>query len=87
MLPGLMHKCYLAKRDGTPFTIWGTGTPLRQFIHSYDLGALMVWALRSYNEAEPLILSVDEAQEVSIRDVALTVARSMNFEGEVQVRV
>ena len=34
VIPGLIHKCYIAKKDNTPFTIWGSGTPLRQFIYS-----------------------------------------------------
>jgi GDP-L-fucose synthase len=34
VIPGLIHKCYIAKRDNTPFTIWGSGTPLRQFIYN-----------------------------------------------------
>ena len=34
VIPGLIHKCYNAKKDNTPFTIWGSGTPLRQFIYS-----------------------------------------------------
>jgi hypothetical protein len=32
VIPGLIHKAYLAKRDGTDFNIWGSGSPLRQFI-------------------------------------------------------
>lgn len=48
VIPGLIHKCFLAKRDGHPFVIWGSGSPLRQFIHSMDLGALLVWTLRHY---------------------------------------
>lgn len=32
VIPGLVHKAYLAARDGTDLTIWGTGAPLRQFI-------------------------------------------------------
>ena len=32
VVPGLIHKCFVAKRDGTPFEIWGSGTPLRQFM-------------------------------------------------------
>jgi nucleoside-diphosphate-sugar epimerase len=49
VVPGLIHKCYLAKRDGTDFTIWGSGAPLRQFIYSADLAALTVWVLRNYD--------------------------------------
>ncbi len=48
VIPGLIHKCYLAKRDGTEFTIWGSGSPLRQFIYSSDLAELTVWVLRNY---------------------------------------
>jgi nucleoside-diphosphate-sugar epimerase len=38
-----MHKVYLAKQHNTPFTIMGSGKPLRQFIFSKDLAALMIW--------------------------------------------
>lgn len=57
VIPGLVHKCYLAKKKGEPFTIWGSGKPLRQFIYSKDLARLMIWVLRSYTEVEPIILS------------------------------
>ncbi len=50
VIPGLIHKAYVAQRDGTPFEIWGTGKALRQFVYSYDLGRLMAWALREYDE-------------------------------------
>lgn len=83
VIPGLIHKCYIAKRDGTPFTIWGSGTPLRQFIYSLDLAELTVWVLREYHSPDPITLSVDESAEVSIKDVALAVAKGMGFEGEV----
>ena len=85
VIPGLIHKCYNAERDGTPFTIWGSGTPLRQFIYSLDLARLTAWVMREYEEVEPIILSVDEEAEVSIKDVALKVAESMGLTSEVQV--
>jgi GDP-L-fucose synthase len=40
VIPGLIHKCYLAKAKGEDFVIWGSGTPLRQFIFSEDLAKL-----------------------------------------------
>ncbi len=43
--------------DKTPMVIWGTGKPLRQFIYSPDLGRLMIWVLRHYDEVDPIILS------------------------------
>lgn len=85
VIPGLIHKCYIAKKEGTPFTIWGSGTPLRQFVYSVDLAELSVWVLRDYNDdPTPITLSVDEADEVSIKDVALAIAKAMEFDGEIK---
>jgi len=83
VIPGLIHKCYLAKKNDTPFTIWGSGTPLRQFIYSLDLAELTVWVMRSYHSPEPITLSVDESAEVSIKELAYAVAKGMDFKGEV----
>mmetsp|Transcript_40205 Transcript_40205/g.72445 ORF Transcript_40205/g.72445 Transcript_40205/m.72445 type:complete len:325 (+) Transcript_40205:92-1066(+) len=83
VIPGLIHKCYKAKKDNTPFTIWGSGTPLRQFIYSLDLAELTVWVMRDYHSPDPITLSVDEDTEVPIKDVAYAVAKAMKFEGEV----
>eukprot|EP01102_Stenamoeba_stenopodia_P014262 TRINITY_DN4710_c0_g1_i2.p1 TRINITY_DN4710_c0_g1~~TRINITY_DN4710_c0_g1_i2.p1 ORF type:complete len:316 (+),score=75.50 TRINITY_DN4710_c0_g1_i2:66-1013(+) len=84
VIPGLMHKCLIAQRTGTDFVIWGSGAPLRQFVYSIDLGKLFVWALRHYDDtSEPIIFSVSEEEEVSIKDVALMVAEGMNFKGNI----
>jgi GDP-L-fucose synthase len=83
VIPGLIHKTYLAKKNGTDLTIWGTGKPLRQFIYSRDLAKLTVWVMRQYHSPEPIILSVGEEDEVSIEHVARNVATAMNFQGEV----
>ncbi|CAM9206250.1 unnamed protein product [Phaeothamnion confervicola] len=83
VVPGLIHKCYLAQQKGEDFVIWGSGSPLRQFIYNVDLGALTVWALRDYQSVDPIILSVGEADEVSIADVARMVAEAMDFQGNV----
>lgn len=83
VIPGLIHKCLLAQKNGTDFTIWGSGTPLRQFIYSLDLAELIVWTMRKYDSIDPIILSVGEEEEVSIKDVALAVAEAMEFKGNV----
>lgn len=83
LFKGLIHKAYLAKRDGKSFEIWGSGKPLRQFIYSLDLARLFVWVLREYTEVDPIILSVDEADEVSIGDVAQTILKAFEFKGDV----
>mmetsp|Transcript_3666 Transcript_3666/g.6884 ORF Transcript_3666/g.6884 Transcript_3666/m.6884 type:complete len:318 (-) Transcript_3666:159-1112(-) len=84
VIPGLIHKCYLAKQENKPFVIWGSGTPLRQFVYSRDLAELTVWVMREYNEPDPITLSVDEEDEVSIKDVAMAVVKAMKFEGPVE---
>jgi len=76
VIPSLIHKAYVAKQTNGTFEIWGSGSPLRQFIFNQDLGALAVWVMRSYDSIEPIILSVPEEDEVSIRDVALMVAEA-----------
>jgi len=84
VIPGLINKAYEAKKNGTPFEIWGTGSPLRQFIYSLDLAKLFIWTVRDYNEIEPIILATDEADEVSIKDVAMMILEAFDFKGEVK---
>mmetsp|Transcript_67357 Transcript_67357/g.161498 ORF Transcript_67357/g.161498 Transcript_67357/m.161498 type:complete len:318 (+) Transcript_67357:94-1047(+) len=83
VIPGLIHKAYLAKQNNEDFTIWGSGSPLRQFIFNADLGRLTVWVMRHYDDIDPIILSVDEAAEVSIKDVAMMILDAMEFKGKV----
>ncbi|PVF96922.1 epimerase-domain-containing protein [Serendipita vermifera] len=82
VIPGLIHKCVLAKKNGTPFVVSGTGKPLRQFIYSYDLAKLFIWMLRNYDDVEPLILSVGEDEEVSIKQVGDAIVKAVGFQGE-----
>jgi GDP-L-fucose synthase len=81
VIPGLIHKIYNAKKAGTDLTVMGTGKPLRQFIFSHDLAKLMVWTLTDYHEISPIILSVGEADEVSIKDVVEMIAEAADFKG------
>jgi GDP-L-fucose synthase len=83
VIPGLIHKCYLAMKENKPLTVWGSGKPLRQFIFSEDLARLFLWTLRNYEEASPIILSVGEEDEVSIKDVVELIVEAMDFKGEV----
>jgi GDP-L-fucose synthase len=72
--------------NNTPLVISGSGKPLRQFIYSLDLAKLMIWALFHYNnDPFPLILSVNEEDELSIAEVARHVATAMDFKGPIIV--
>ncbi|KAH7101203.1 epimerase-domain-containing protein [Auriculariales sp. MPI-PUGE-AT-0066] len=84
VIPGLIHKCYLAKKTNTPFVVAGTGKPLRQFIYSRDLAKLFIWQLREYDEIDPVILSVGEDEEISIKEVADAIVKAVGFQGDYQ---
>ena len=81
VVPSLIHKCFLARENKTPLTIWGSGTPLREFIFSKDVAKLTEWVLYNYKENEPIILSTSE--EISIKDVVGMIVELMNFKGDV----
>ncbi|KAG2749689.1 epimerase-domain-containing protein [Suillus brevipes Sb2] len=78
VMPALIHKCYLSQKNKTPFKVMGDGSPLRQFIYSRDLAKLFIWQLREYESVEPVILSVAENDEISIRDLANSIVKVMN---------
>lgn len=79
VIPGLIRKFYDAKAAKKEVTVMGTGSPVRQFIHSYDLAKLMLWTLREYNSVDPLILSVSEEEEVSIKQVVEWIAEAYDW--------
>uniref|UniRef100_A0A7E4WAF5 GDP-L-fucose synthase n=1 Tax=Panagrellus redivivus TaxID=6233 RepID=A0A7E4WAF5_PANRE len=83
VIPALIHKTYVAQKEGKPLQVYGTGKPLRQFIYSLDLARLMIWAVRHYDEIDPIILSVGEEDEVSINDAVNAVVKAFDFKGEV----
>lgn len=79
VIPALIHKCYIAKKNNEPFVICGSGTPLRQFIYSEDLAILFMRVLEQYYDKDSIILSVSEKDEVSIKDMALLIAKKFNY--------
>ena len=81
VMPMLIHKMYNAMKSGEPFVVWGTGTPLREFIYSKDVAKLTEWVLENYDESEPIILST--SHEISIRDLVDILVQEFNFKGKV----
>ncbi|WWC66937.1 uncharacterized protein I206_100844 [Kwoniella pini CBS 10737] len=84
VIPGLIHKCHMAKKNNTAFVVFGSGRPLRQFIYSRDLAKLFLWVLREYKDIDPVILSVAEHDEVTIKEVAEAIVEAMGFTGPVE---
>jgi GDP-L-fucose synthase len=83
VVPALIHKCYLAKKNNTPFVVGGDGSPLRQFIHSHDVARLVLWAFTNYQDiSRPLILCPPDA-EVSIATIVNYIAEALEFKENV----
>ncbi|KAF2896364.1 hypothetical protein ILUMI_09827 [Ignelater luminosus] len=84
VIPGLIRKLYDSIERGEDiFAVMGSGKPLRQFIYSLDLAKLFLWVLRDYNEVDPIILSVDETSEVTIKELAEELAKAFDFKGKI----
>ena len=81
VIPSLIHKCYLARENNTDLYVWGSGSPLREFIFSKDVAELATWVVDNYDDSEPLILTTSE--EISIKNVVDIIAENMNFKGNI----
>lgn len=81
VIPMLIHKCYLSKKNNTDFIVWGSGKPLREFIFSKDVALLTEWVLENYNEKDPIIFS--PSIEIEISYLVEMVVKLMKFEGKV----
>lgn len=81
VVPTLIHKFYLAKKNNTPVEIWGTGKPLREFIYSEDVANLTSRLLENYSGFNPVILST--SKEVSIAELAEIIKNSINYKGKI----
>jgi GDP-L-fucose synthase len=80
VLPALIRRFHEAKERGDPtMSIWGTGTPRREFLHVDDLADAVVYLLETYDE-EPIV-NIGWGEDVTIRELAETVADVAGFKG------
>ncbi len=80
VLPALIRKFHEAKVEGRDVVVvWGTGTPLREFLHVDDLARGVVFCLDHYNEYDHI--NCGAGSEISIAELAGTVQRAVGFEG------
>lgn len=83
VLPALIRRIHDAKVRGIDHvTLWGSGKPLREFLHVDDLADACLHMLRFYDGIEPM--NIGTGDEISIRDLALTVARVVGYEGRLE---
>lgn len=82
VLPALIRKMHEAKVEGRrEVVIWGTGTPLREFLHVDDCADALVLVLSDYSEAEHI--NIGSGQDQSIQELAGLVARIVGFDGRI----
>jgi GDP-L-fucose synthase len=81
VLPALIRKFHEAKMEGrSEVTIWGTGTPRREFLHVDDLATASVFLMQDYDEPE--IVNVGTGEDVTIAELAHFVAATVGFQGQ-----
>jgi GDP-L-fucose synthase len=82
VLPALLRRFHEAKESGAPtVTIWGTGTPLREFMFSDDLAEACLFLMQHYED--PALINIGTGEERSIKELALLIARTVGFEGDI----
>jgi GDP-L-fucose synthase len=82
VLPALIRKAHVAKVTGAPeITIWGTGTPRREFLHVDDCADALVFLLRNYSDAQHV--NVGSGEDIEIVELARLVCRVVGYEGTI----
>jgi GDP-L-fucose synthase len=83
VLPALIRRIILAKKNNDPVvTIWGTGTPRREFMHVDDLANACYFLLQNYNEAG--LVNIGWGEDVSIKELAEMIAVEVGYTGALE---
>ena len=83
VLPALIRKAHEAKASGDgAITLWGSGTPRREFLHVDDLAAACLFLLKHYSGAEPV--NVGSGTDCTIDELAALVCKAVGYEGTIE---
>ncbi|MFS0738642.1 GDP-L-fucose synthase [Sphingomonas sp. 1P06PA] len=82
VMPALIRKAEAAKEHGTPMTIWGTGTPRREFLHVDDCADACVHLMKTYSG--DWHVNVGSGEDISIRDLVSLVAEIVGYAGPIE---
>ena len=82
VLPALLRKFITAKNNGaSSVTIWGSGNPLREFLHVDDLASASLYLMETYNESG--LVNIGVGEDISIIDLAHLIKKVVGFEGDI----
>jgi GDP-L-fucose synthase len=80
VLPALIRRFHEAKIDNAPqVTIWGSGSPLREFLFADDLAEACYYLMEHYDE--PTLINIGTGEDISIKDLALLIKKVIGYEG------
>lgn len=83
VLPALIRKFHIAKKENAASVeIWGTGSPMREFLHADDLADACFYLMQNYNEAG--LVNIGVGEDITIKDLALLVKKIVGFGGELK---
>lgn len=81
VLPALLRKFHEAKKNNAEeVVVWGTGTPLREFLHADDMADACFYLMQHYNEEG--LVNIGVGEDISIKDLALLVKKITGYEGK-----
>ena len=83
VIPALIRKFITAKKLKSKFvTLWGTGNPMREFLHVDDLADACVFLMKNYNSKE--IVNIGTGNDITIKDLANLIKIIVGYDGEIQ---
>ncbi|MEB0261759.1 MULTISPECIES: GDP-L-fucose synthase [unclassified Mucilaginibacter] len=81
VLPALIRRFHEAKEAGTPeVVIWGSGSPLREFLFADDLAEACYYLMQNFDEAG--FINIGSGKEITIKDLALLIKKIVGYQGE-----
>jgi GDP-L-fucose synthase len=83
VLPALIRKFHEAKTTNQPYVeMWGTGSPLREFLHADDMADACVYLMQTYNGQQHV--NIGSGTDLSIKDLALLIQKIVGYDGEIK---
>ena len=83
VLPALIRKFHEAKKYNKPaVTLWGTGSPQREFLHVDDLAEACYYLMQHYDE--PGLVNIGTGEDISIKDLALLIQKIVGYQGQIE---
>jgi GDP-L-fucose synthase len=84
VLPALIHRIHDAKMSNSPqVTVWGDGTPLREFLHVEDLARALLMLLDDYDDSAAI--NIGSGEEISVAKLAVLVSKIIGFTGNIEL--